>query len=72
MTWRGFRGRVGLEVDHGSASTDTLVVDVRRLDLKPKAGRDGNASQGGPIRKQLRLMGVCKRPAAESPHWPTR
>jgi len=64
-TWRGFRGRVGLEVDHGSASTNTLTVDIRRLSLKPKAGRNGrgNASQGGPIRKKLRLLGVCKKPA---------
>jgi hypothetical protein len=64
-TWRGFRGRVGLEVDHGRESSDTLAVDYRRLELKPKRGREGrgNASQGGPIRKKLQLQGLCKKPA---------
>ena len=57
-TWRGFCQRQGLEVDHGSASIDTLVVDIYRLSLKPKHGRDGrgNASQGGPIRKMRRAV----------------
>ena len=63
-TWQAFRMRDGLEVDHGCNCTDPLIVDHRLLNLKRKTGANGNAAQGGSIRKQLRALAIFRKPAA--------